>query len=83
MRAKGQELMRKYIDKNFEYAEKTQGRNFDFSKSRYIEIYETIKEKVYDKALADAKEQAFKDVDSHKKKRILLLQNVLRNTKRQ
>lgn len=63
MRKKGQELMQKYVDKDFEYAEKTQGRNFDFSKSRYIEIYETIKEKVYDKALADAKEQAFKNVE--------------------
>lgn len=62
MREKGQELMQKYVDKDFEYAEKIQGRNFDFSKSRYIEIYETIKEKVYDKALADAKQQAIKDV---------------------
>lgn len=62
MRGKGQELMRKYVDKDFEYAEKQEGRNFDFSKSRYVEIYETIKEKVYDKALADAKEQAFKDI---------------------
>lgn len=63
MREKGQELMRKYVDKDFEYAEKQQGRNFDFSKSRYIEIYESIKDKVYDKALADAKEQALKDVE--------------------
>ena len=63
MREKGQELMQKYVDKDFEYAEKIQGRNFDFSKSRYIEIYETIKEKVYDKALADAKEQALKNVE--------------------
>lgn len=62
MRKKGQELMRKYVDKDFEYAEKTQGRNFDFSKSRYIEIYESIKDKVYDKAVADAKQQAIKDV---------------------
>ena len=35
LREKGQELMRKYVDKDFEYAEKQQGRNFDFSKSRY------------------------------------------------
>lgn len=63
MRKKGQELMRKYVDKDFEYAEKQQGRNFDFSKSRYIEIYETIKDKVYNKALEDAKIQAIKDVE--------------------
>lgn len=59
MREKGQELMCKYVDKDFEYAQKQEGRNFDFSKSRYIEIYETIK----DKALADAKQQAMKDVE--------------------
>lgn len=48
LKTKGQELMKEYIDKDFEYTEKSQGRNYDLSKEKYTEIYQRVRKEIYE-----------------------------------
>ena len=48
LKTKGQELMKEYIDKDFEYTETAKGRNYDLSKEKYTEIYQRVRKEIYE-----------------------------------
>jgi hypothetical protein len=58
MRAKSEELMRKYIDKDFKHDAKELGRNYDFTTAKYTEFAKKAEQRYYE----ENKDQIAKDV---------------------
>lgn len=48
MRAKSEELMRKYVDSSFEHDQKELGRNYDFTTSKYVEFSKKAEQRYYE-----------------------------------
>lgn len=48
MRAKSEELMRKYVDSNFKHDQKELGRNYDFTTSKYVEFAKKAELRYYE-----------------------------------
>ncbi len=67
MRAKSEELMRKYVDSSFKHDAKELGRNYDFTTAKYTEFAKKAEEKYYtenkDKIAEIVKDKILREVE--------------------